>query len=104
MRMIGHERGHYEVREVPYGKVYVWRPERVVFECGCGKRHASSGSAIVCACGTVHANVAREPGEGRPEEENPHPWLEEYEEWRRVKEANGLRHEYFGFMEDRNHD
>jgi hypothetical protein len=102
--MIGHERGHYEVREVPYGKVYAWRPERVVFECGCGKRHASSGSAIVFACGTVYADVAREPGESRPDEENLHPWLEDYEEWRRVKEANGLRHEYFAFMEDRNHD
>jgi hypothetical protein len=104
VRVIEHERGHYEVCEIPYGKVYGWRPERVVFECDCGKRPASSGSAIVCACGTVHADVAQEPEGKRPDEETHHPWLEEYEEWRRVREANGLRHEYFAFMEDRSHD
>ena len=43
MRVIEHESGHYEVREVPYGKVYDWRPDRVVFECDCGETHVSSG-------------------------------------------------------------
>ena len=37
MRVIEHEREHYEVREVPYGKVYSWCPERLVFECDCGE-------------------------------------------------------------------
>ena len=94
MRVIEHEPGHYEVREVPYGKVYDWCPERVVFECDCGETHVWSGSVISCACGIVHANVSGF-GRGSASERPLHPWLEDYEKWRRVREANGLRHEYF---------
>ena len=36
----------------------------------------------------------------RPDEDPPHPWLEDYEEWRRVREKEGLRHEYFVFVEE----
>ena len=76
MRVIEHESGHYEVREVPYGKVYDWRPDRVVFECDCGETNVSFGPAIVCSCGTVHNDVS---GEGQ-QEKSPHPWFEDYEE------------------------
>lgn len=92
MRVIEREPGHYEVREVPYGKVYDWRPEHVIFECECGETYVWSGSEISCACGTVHTSV---PGPGRGKEGPIHPWLEDYEEWRRVRETNDLRHEYF---------
>jgi hypothetical protein len=95
VRVIEHQRGYYEVRDVPYGKVYNWRPERLVFECDCGETHVSSGSAIACACGAVYADV---PERERPEESS-HPWLEDYEEWRRVREARDLRHEYFVVVE-----
>ena len=97
VRVIEHESGHYEVREVPYGKVYDWRPDRVVFECDCGKTHVSFGSAVVCSCGTVHNDVSEE---GQQEEESLHPWLEDYEEWRRERDARELRHEYFVFVEE----
>jgi hypothetical protein len=97
VRVIERESGHYEVREVPYGKVYDWRPDRIVFQCDCGETHVSTGSAIVCSCGTVHTDVS---GEGRPEEESLHPWLEDYEEWRREKEARDLHREYFVVEED----
>jgi hypothetical protein len=96
VRVIEHESGHYEVREVPYGKVYDWRPDRVVFECDCGETNVSFGSAIVCSCGTVHNDVS---GEGQ-QEESSHPWLEDYEEWRRERDARDLRHEYFVFVEE----
>ena len=96
VRVIEHESGHYEVREVPYGKVYDWRPDRVVFECDCGETNVSFGPAIVCSCETVHNDVSRE---GR-QEESPHPWLEDYEEWRRERDARDLRHEYFVFVEE----
>jgi hypothetical protein len=98
VRVIEHQRGHYEVREVPYGKVYDWRPERLVFECECGETHVSSGSAIACACGAVYD--VPDPERGRPEEASSHPWLEDYEEWRRVRETNDLRHEYFVVVEE----
>jgi hypothetical protein len=35
--VIPREWERYEVREVPYGKVYSWRPERIVLECDCGE-------------------------------------------------------------------
>jgi len=97
VRVIEHERGHYEVREVPYGKVYDWRPDRLVFECDCGETHVSSGSTIVCSCGAVHADISpeRELDEGAL-----HPWLGDYEEWRRERESRDLRHEYFVFVEE----
>ena len=28
----------YEVQDVEFGKVYKWRPERIVVECQCGQR------------------------------------------------------------------
>ncbi len=103
MRVIEREPGHYEVREVPYGKVYDWRPERVIFECECGEMHVWSGDTIVCACGgTVHGGVPGEYEGERPDERSLHPWLEDYEEWRRVREANDLRHEYFVVEESDN--
>jgi hypothetical protein len=92
MRVIEHEREHYEVCEVPYGKVYSWCPERIVFECDCGKTLLWTGPVTVCACRAVHTDVFREPD--RQTDEGPyHPWHGEYEEWRR--EAGDLRHEYF---------
>ena len=66
MRVIEHESGHYEVREVPYGKVYDWRPDRVVFECDCGETNALFGSAIVCSCGTVHNDVSEKDSRRSP--------------------------------------
>ncbi len=97
MRVIAREREHYEVHRVPYGKVYSWRPERIVFECDCGETLVWAKPVIVCACGAVHTDGLREPEERRTDEE--HPWHEEYEEWRRERDANNLRHEYFGFVE-----
>ena len=97
MRVIAREREHYEVHEVPYGKVYSWRPERIVLECDCGERLAWMGPATACACGAVHTDLSRDRG-GWPTDEG-HPWTEEYEEWRREKDAENLRREYFGFVE-----
>jgi hypothetical protein len=57
------------------------------------------GSAIVCSCGTVHNDVSKEL-QREEEEESLHPWLEDYEEWRRERDARDLRHEYFVFVEE----
>lgn len=32
--------GHYDVREVPYGKVYKWVPAHALIVCDCGDRKA----------------------------------------------------------------
>ena len=64
MRVIAREREHYEVHEVPYGKVYSWRPERIVFECDCGERLVWMRPVTACACGAVHTDVSRDPAGG----------------------------------------
>jgi hypothetical protein len=92
VRVIEHERGHYEVREIFYGKAYGWRPERRVFECGCGETHVSMGAEIACSCGAVYAGVSGSEDEPR------HLWLRDYDELR--SEAGDLRHEYFVFVEE----
>jgi hypothetical protein len=94
MRVITREREHHEVHQVSYGKVYSWRPERVFFECDCGRALVSENFVTVCACGADYTNVLREPEERRTE----HPWHEEYDVWRREKEANNLRHEYSDYV------
>ena len=38
MEVIERVQPHYEVQEVEFGKLYKWRPERIVLECECGKR------------------------------------------------------------------
>ena len=99
MRVIEREKGHYEVHDVPYGKVYSWCPERVRFECDCGEMLTWTAPVTVCRCGAGYTEVpAREPDERRANEEAYRPWLEEYEEWRRQKLTSDLRHEYFGFV------
>ncbi len=98
MRVIEREQGHYEVQEVPHGKVYSWRPEYVLFECDCGETLTWSSDHIECRCGAVYEGFERErvkPEEGKGAYR---PWLEEYEEWREAKMANGIQHEYFGFV------
>jgi hypothetical protein len=39
--------GHYEVQQMPFGKVYQWSPERVVLKCRCGKNVTYNSSAII---------------------------------------------------------
>lgn len=95
MRVIEREKGHYEVSEVPYGKVYSWRPERVIFECDCGNTLTWTAPVTICACGAAHTDVLQEPGDRRPRETPYRPWLDDYAEWRRERDAKGLRHEYF---------
>jgi hypothetical protein len=57
---------HYEVEEVEFGRVYGWRPESVVVECGaCGKRMDLKRWDIIdslpdCECGKDHTASIRE--------------------------------------------
>lgn len=49
--------GRYEVQDVELGRVYRWRPGRVVVECGCGERVALTSSKSICRCGADYAAV-----------------------------------------------
>jgi hypothetical protein len=46
VRILEHSRGYYECREVPYGTVYVWCPERFVRECGRGEKTILRGCPL----------------------------------------------------------
>ncbi|CAN5795462.1 hypothetical protein BH23ACT11_BH23ACT11_10660 [soil metagenome] len=104
MRVVERKTEHYDVQEVPYGKVYKWRPEHVLFECDCGETLSRSSGRIECRCGAVYDGFDRE----RVKPENArgayHPWLEDYEEWRETKIANGIQREYFEFVGERTGD
>jgi hypothetical protein len=67
MRVIERVAEHYDVQEMPFGRVYRWSPEQVVLECsGCGKRTTRNRSEIIssetteCECGKGHAARIRE--------------------------------------------
>lgn len=75
-------RGHYERKEGPCGVSYVWCPECVVVECGCGERPTLTPSGAVCACGADHAAlVARELACRQASYAALHPWRDEHRDW-----------------------
>jgi len=77
----GHYEVHYEVHKTSYGESYVWCHGFVVVECGCGERPPLSASVTVCDCGTDHAALVNEVLSSS--QRSPHPWDDEYQEWRR---------------------
>lgn len=102
MRVIEREQEHYEVEEVPHGKVYSWRPEHVLFECDCGETLTWSGGFTKCSCGAVYEEFGRERVEEQNSKKTYQPWIEDYEIWRETKISNGLQHEYYGFVKEEN--
>ncbi len=67
--------GRYEVQEVELGRVYRWRPGRVVVQCGCGGRATLTSSETTCGCGADYAAVLDGQLAARPlEDEAVHPW------------------------------
>src|SRR3954454_13336996 len=74
---------HYEVQEVPFGRIYKWCPECLVLECECHERvtfHISdlTQGRAVCACGADLTSEIQE----MLQEDQPEVWgqmLEDYE-------------------------
>jgi hypothetical protein len=60
-KIIEHVQAYYDVQEVEYGKVYKWRPENILIECGCGELITLTASETTCKeCGAEHAGLVRE--------------------------------------------
>ncbi len=74
MGVIERAEGRYEIQDVEFGRVYKWRPEQVVVECGCGERATLTACETTCRCGADHAVVVREELVGCSEDETLHPW------------------------------
>ena len=75
-------RARYEVQDVELGKVYKWRPERVVVECGCGERlYLNASTTTSCKeCTADHALTVRAELADRRESDDGvlHPWRYSY--------------------------
>ena len=67
---------HYEIQDVPMGKVYRWCPESVVVECEeCAENTTLTASKRACGkCGADHRAFVEEVLEAYPEDEVKHPW------------------------------
>ena len=82
--------GHYEVEEVPYGKVYKWTPGHALLECECGQLLLVDATSTTCpGCGADCADAVQGL-EGRPlsEDEAYRPEHRAYEEWQREEETH----------------
>ena len=69
---------HYEVQDVPMGKVYRWCPANFLVECEeCGGNTTLTASTRACGeCGVDYRVIVEEGGlEARPQaNEVEHPW------------------------------
>ncbi len=76
-KIVERARAGYDVEDVEYGKVYTWKPETVVVECGCGEEASLTPSETACEeCGAEHTGLVRkERYDRRPQgDEDVHPW------------------------------
>ena len=73
----------YQVREVPFGKVYEWHPAYVVLECDCGEQLVVTATSTItaCPCGTRFGGFIDEirEREYRLPDSLTHPWFHDAE-------------------------
>jgi len=76
LTILEHTEAHYDVQKVEMGRVYTWRPESIVVECGCGERATLSASTTSCGgCDADHKAAVREGLNGEwLGDEAAHPW------------------------------
>jgi hypothetical protein len=70
----------YEVREVPFGKVYEWHLAYVAIECGCGEQLILTATSTTTSCGRCGAHVGSfiddiREREGCLPDSLTHPWF-----------------------------
>jgi hypothetical protein len=91
--------GHYEIREMSYGKDYVWQPSHAIIACDCGRVMDVDEHHTTCPnCGTDHSDLMRQVAGRHLSDDVLHPWHRDYEEWQRFKEGRG---EYQEWLEQR---
>ena len=72
--------GHYEAREVPFGKVYEWHPAYAVLECECGEKLILTATSTTTTCSRCGADLGAfahdiQEREARLPDELTHPWF-----------------------------
>ncbi len=72
---------HYEAREMPFGKVYEWRPAYVALECHCGDKLILTANSTISTCGRCGADLGGyvhdivKERESRLPDKLTHPWF-----------------------------
>ena len=79
-KVIEHVEAHYEVRELPFGKVYEWHPAYVALECECGEKVILTAAGTITTCGRCGADLSGivhdiQEHEGRLPDKLTHPWF-----------------------------
>jgi hypothetical protein len=82
---------HYENREMPFGKVYVWTPASVALQCDCAENVTLSATSTTSTCGRCGADLstfvyALKERQARPPDELTHPWF--YDAKERAQQHN----------------
>lgn len=78
-RIIERGEAHYEAREVPFGRVYEWRPAYVLLECDCGEEATLTAASTTTTCNRCGADLGGfvrglEEREGHLPDRLAHPW------------------------------
>ncbi len=69
--IIEHTEAQYKEKEMEFGKVLKWCPERLVLECGCGERPTISRIVTACdGCGKDYMLVFQVKSASQPSEES----------------------------------
>jgi hypothetical protein len=69
---------HYENRQMPFGKVYVWNPAHVALECDCGEKVTLSATSTTSTCRRCGADLGAfgiRERQGRLPDTLTHPWF-----------------------------
>jgi hypothetical protein len=71
---------HYENREMPFGKVYVWHPAYVALECDCSEKVTLTATSTTSTCSRCGADLGTfvyeiRAREGRLPDKLTHPWF-----------------------------
>ena len=79
-RIIERVEAHYEVREVPFGKVYEWHPACITLECECDERVLLTATSTIATCARCGADLGAlvqdiKEREGRLPDKLTHPWF-----------------------------
>ena len=77
-KIIEHVEAHYESRELPFGKVYVWHPAHVTLECDCSERLVLTANSpmTTCGCGAEVGGFVQDlkERESHLPDKLTHPW------------------------------
>jgi len=97
VQIIERVEAHYESREMPFGKVYVWNPTSVALECDCGEKVTLSATRTTTTCGRCGADLGTlvhdlREREGRLADNLTHPWFYDAREREQQHEHDEAAH------------